>query len=64
MGMTLAEKILCEHAEKEVRPGEIAVVKVDLAYTQDGTGPLALRKLGEMGFKEVYNPKKAMTTLL
>src|SRR4030043_1362649 len=60
MGMTLAEKILSEHAGKEVRPGEIAVVKVDLAYTQDGTGPLAVRKLQELGFKEVYNPKKTI----
>ena len=60
MGMTLAEKILSEHAGKEGRPGEIAVVKVDLAYTQDGTGPLAVRKLQEMGFKEVYNPKKTI----
>jgi 3-isopropylmalate/(R)-2-methylmalate dehydratase large subunit len=60
MGMTLAEKILSEHAGKEVHAGEIAVVKVDLAYTQDGTGPLAIRKLQEMGFKEVYNPKKTI----
>ena len=60
MGMTLAEKILSEHADKEVRSGEIAVVKVDLAYTQDGTGPLAVRKLQEMGFKEVYHPKKVI----
>ncbi len=60
MGMTLAEKILSEHAEREVRAGEIAVVKVDLTYTQDGTGPLAVRKLQEMGFKEVYNPKKTI----
>ena len=60
MGKTLAEKILSEHTGKEVRPGEIAVVKVDLTYTQDGTGPLAVRKLQEMGFKEVYNPKKTI----
>jgi len=60
MGMTLAEKILSEHAGKEVRTGEIAVVKVDLAYTQDGTGPLAVRKIQEMGFKEVYRPKKTI----
>jgi 3-isopropylmalate/(R)-2-methylmalate dehydratase large subunit len=60
MGMTLAEKILSEHAGKEVQAAEIAVVKVDLAYTQDGTGPLAVRKLQEMGFKEVYNPKKTI----
>ena len=60
MGMTLAEKILSEHAGREVRAGEIVVVKVDLTYTQDGTGPLAVRKIEEMGLKEVYNPKKTI----
>ena len=60
MGMTLAEKILSEHAGKEVRTGEIAVVKVDLAYTQDGTGPLAVRKVQEMGFEKVYNPQRTI----
>jgi 3-isopropylmalate/(R)-2-methylmalate dehydratase large subunit len=60
MGKTLAEKILSEHTGKEVRPGEIAVIKVDLTYTQDGTGPLAVRKLQEMEFKKVYNPLKTL----
>lgn len=60
MGMTLAEKILREHTGKEVGVGEIAVVKVDLAYAQDGTGPLAARKIKEMGFMEVFNPAKTI----
>src|SRR4030067_291279 len=60
MGLTLAEKILSEHADREVRKGEIAVVKVDLAYTQDGTGPLAVRKVQEMGFEKVYNPQRTI----
>jgi 3-isopropylmalate/(R)-2-methylmalate dehydratase large subunit len=60
MGMTLAEKILSEHAGKEVQAGEIAIVKVDLSYTQDGTGPLAVRKIQEMGFEKVYNAKKTI----
>jgi 3-isopropylmalate/(R)-2-methylmalate dehydratase large subunit len=60
MGMTLAEKILSDHVGKEVRTGEIAVVKVDLAYAQDGTGPLAVRKIGEMGFDKVYNPQRTI----
>ena len=60
MGMTLTEKILSEHAGKKVRTGEIAVVKVDLAYTQDGTGPLAVRKIQEMGFEKVYNPQRTI----
>ena len=60
MGRTLSEKILSEHMDREVRAGEIVVAKVDLVYTQDGTGPLAVRKIQEMGFKEVSNPKKVI----
>ena len=60
MGKTLSEKILSEHMDREVRAGEIVVAKVDLVYTQDGTGPLAVRKIQEMGFKEVSNPKKVI----
>lgn len=60
MERTLAEKILSEHAGKEVRVGEIAVVKVDLAYAQDGTGPLAVRKIEEMGFDKVHNPQRTI----
>ena len=60
MGMTLAEKILSEHAWKEIRAGEIAVIRVDLAYVQDGTGPLAVRKLQEMGFSKVCNPRRTI----
>jgi 3-isopropylmalate/(R)-2-methylmalate dehydratase large subunit len=60
MGMTLAEKILSEHAGKDVRAGEISVVKVGLAYAQDGTGPLAVRKIEEMGLEKVYNPQRTI----
>ncbi len=60
MGMTLAEKILSEHTGKEVRAGEIAVVKVDLSYAQDGTGPLAVRKIEEMGFDKIHNPQRTI----
>lgn len=60
LGMTLAEQILSEHSGREVRAGEIAIVNVDLAYTQDGTGPLAVRKILEMGFGKVYHPQKTI----
>jgi 3-isopropylmalate/(R)-2-methylmalate dehydratase large subunit len=60
MGRTLAEKILGEHTGRQVEAGEIVVVKVDLAYAQDGTGPLAVRKVREMGFKKVFNPEKTI----
>jgi 3-isopropylmalate/(R)-2-methylmalate dehydratase large subunit len=60
MGLTLVEKILSEHAGKEVRAGEIAVVGLDLAYTHDGTGPLTVRKIQEMGFEKVCEPQKTL----
>jgi 3-isopropylmalate/(R)-2-methylmalate dehydratase large subunit len=60
MGMTLAEKILSEHVGREVRAGEIVVVRVDLAYAQDGTGPLAARKVQELGFQEIYHPQRTI----
>ena len=60
MGMTLAEKILSEHAGKEVKAGEIIIAGVDLAYVQDGTGPLAVRKLQEMGLGKVFHPERTL----
>jgi len=60
MERTLAEKILSEHAGKEVRAGEIVVIKVDLVYTQNGTGPLAVRKIQEMSFEKVYHPQRTI----
>jgi 3-isopropylmalate/(R)-2-methylmalate dehydratase large subunit len=38
----------------------LTVSRVDLAYTQDGTGPLAVRKLQEMGIERVYNPDRTI----
>lgn len=56
MGLTLAEKILSEHAGKTVRAGELAIVEVDVCLTQDGTGPLAVKKLGELGLEKAAHP--------
>jgi 3-isopropylmalate/(R)-2-methylmalate dehydratase large subunit len=60
MSLTLVEKIMSEHVGKEVRAGEIAVVGLDLAYTHDGTGPLTVRKIQEMGFEKVCDPQKTL----
>ena len=60
MGETLAEKILGLKAGKSVRPGEIIVVDVDLALAQDGTGPLAIRSIGELKEGEMRLPRGAI----
>ena len=56
MGQTLAEKILSEHAEKDVSAGELAVVSVDVCLTQDGTGPLAVRQLEKFDMIKAAHP--------
>jgi 3-isopropylmalate/(R)-2-methylmalate dehydratase large subunit len=60
MGLTLAEKILSEHAGKEVHAGELAIVGVDVCLTQDGTGPLAVKKLGELGLERAAHPENTV----
>jgi len=57
MGKTIAEKIIGEHAGKDVSAGDLAVIKVDLCLLQDGTGPLAVRELQKLGMEKVHNPK-------
>lgn len=53
MGKTLAEKILSIHTGKDVIPGEIIIANVDLAFVQDGTGPLTVDQFENMNFKNV-----------
>lgn len=55
MGMTLAEKIISAHCGKKVKAGEIVIANVDLAYAQDGTGPLTVRQIKEMGKDKLWD---------
>lgn len=59
-GKTLSEKIIGEHCGKEVRAGEVVIVDVDLSYVQDGTGPLTVRRMTEMGIEKAYNPENTV----
>jgi len=63
VGQTLAEKILSEHAGHEVRAGEFAIVRVDFAYVQDGTGPLTVRRLQAMGIERLFDPSRCAVFL-
>ncbi|MFA6356387.1 MAG: 3-isopropylmalate dehydratase large subunit [Candidatus Omnitrophota bacterium] len=57
MGKTISEKILSEHSGRDLKADDFAIVKVDLCLLQDGTGPLAVRQLEQLGIKEVVNPQ-------
>ncbi len=60
MASTLAEKIIAAHVGRVVKPGEIVVTSVDVAALQDGTGPLALQQLEELGMVQAANPAKTV----
>ncbi len=56
-GLTLAEKLLAAHAGLDaVVPGQIVVCDIDVAIAQDGTGPLAIQQIGELGAARVKAP--------
>ena len=57
--LTLAEKILAAHTDKEeVSPGEFINVKVDLILANDITAPIAIREFRRIGVDKVFDPKK------
>ena len=57
MPLTLAEKIIAAHAGADgVVPGQIVVAEVDVAIAQDGTGPLAIQQIRELGAARVKAP--------
>ncbi|MBN1863024.1 MAG: 3-isopropylmalate dehydratase large subunit [Dehalococcoidales bacterium] len=57
--MTLTEKILAAHTDKEtVSPGEFVNVRVDLVLANDVTAPIAIREFQKIGLKRVFDPKK------
>ena len=58
MGQTLVEKIISMHADKKVTAGEIVVVPVTRCLTQDGTGPLAIDKIYELGVESINTPER------
>ncbi|MBO8131209.1 MAG: 3-isopropylmalate dehydratase large subunit [Candidatus Marinimicrobia bacterium] len=57
MGKNVVEKIISRNIGKDVNPGEIVLVKSDIAFVQDGTGPLMINEFHNMGFREIKAPK-------
>ncbi len=59
--MTLAEKILAAHSDKErVSPGEFINVRVDLILANDITAPIAIREFQRIGVGKVFAPQKVV----
>lgn len=59
-GKTIAEKIFSDKSGSDARAGDMVVAKVDLAFAQDGTGPLAVRQIKKLGLDKVANPSSTI----
>jgi 3-isopropylmalate/(R)-2-methylmalate dehydratase large subunit len=57
-GLTIAEKILSQHAGQNVRAGELCIVPVDGCMATDTTAPLAIKAFKEMGGIKLYDKNK------
>jgi 3-isopropylmalate/(R)-2-methylmalate dehydratase large subunit len=58
--MTIAEKILSEKSGCEAKSGRIVICNVSWAIAQDGTGPLAIRRLQDAGLNKVFDPERVI----
>jgi 3-isopropylmalate/(R)-2-methylmalate dehydratase large subunit len=62
--MTITEKIIADHAgKKEVKPGDLATVKLDLAMANDVTAPLAIKILEKYHIDKVFDPERIALVL-
>ena len=57
-GKTIAEKIFSTHSGTDAYAGDIVIADVDFVMGQDGTSPLAIRALEDMGVTTVFDPDK------
>ncbi len=51
MGKTIAEKILSEKSGVDAYAGDIVIAKIDQIALQDGTAPLAIKRIRELGME-------------
>lgn len=61
MAMTMAEKILADHAGvRDVAPGQIVNAKVDVVLGNDVTAPIAIKALKDLGAEKVFDPSRVV----
>jgi len=56
MAMTIAEKILADHADKKhVAPGDLVNAKVDIVLANDITAPIAIQQIQAIGSPKIFD---------
>lgn len=61
MGMTISQKILAAHANREqVEAGELINCKLDLVLGNDVTAPVAIAEFDKLGLKKVFDQERVV----
>ena len=61
VGMTITEKILAHHADREqVEPGELVNCRVDIVLGNDVTTPVAIREFEKIGVERVFDAERVV----
>lgn len=63
MGKTIIEKIISNHAGRDVKEGEIVLVHVDGTMASDTTAPLAIQSFQKMGGEKVWDSSKVFLVI-
>lgn len=58
MNQTISEKILSRHANKPVKAGDIAIVRVDGVMATDATAPFAIKAFRQMGGRKLWDSER------
>ncbi|MFA5143784.1 MAG: 3-isopropylmalate dehydratase large subunit [Candidatus Omnitrophota bacterium] len=58
MGKTIAEKILSNHAGRELKAGDIAICGVDFCFGQDGTSSIIIDSFRKLGVNRVFDKSR------
>ena len=58
MSRTIAEKILSNHAGRDLRAGDIAICDVDFCFGQDGTSSIIIDSFKKLGVKKAFDKSK------
>lgn len=58
MGLTLTQKILSAKAGREVKPGELIEIDVDMVLGNDITAPVAIKEFEKIGVDKVFDNTK------
>ena len=55
---TIAEKILSNHANRDLKAGDVAICNIDFCFGQDGTSGIIIDRFNQLGIDRVFDKNR------